>query len=129
MSVSTVDFDADIIGTFAELSGLAQSASEDCLGTYCRFQFAQSPSYSWLYPTAAADLGNSIQPTGVPTDIVHAAWFVQTDEGAPIQMTCAAGGSITLTADTTTIDLSGMSDFVSCPGEATSVTELDITRY
>jgi hypothetical protein len=128
-NVSITGFDADITGTFPELSGPAQSADTDCLNTYCRFQFEQNYVYSWLFPTATSDLGSSLIPTGQMSDVEHAAWFVQPSEGAPIQMTCAGSGSITINEGLTTVELSEMSDYVTCPGEATDVTEFEFTGY
>jgi hypothetical protein len=126
-SATLSNFQAQITSGFTDLAGTNVSVTtNDCHDTYCTFGFAAVPNFSWLELIPKSDVGTYYMPISTPTASTDASWFVQVDDTAPFKMTCAASGTLGYDpAATTTLDLSEMTDFVSCPGQPVDVDTFD----
>lgn len=105
-----------------------QAINFRCEHTSCYFSLMGSTAYEFVYLQNSGDTGDYSTPTHATVPVTEAAWFLQTDRMQPMQMVCAASGTLVYESDsaaTTHFELSNVSNQVSCPGTPIANDQLD----
>ena len=96
-----------------------------CSQDTCRFRFTTGQTSSThLYVTFDAPLTNLTAPTEL--SVLDAQWFTVPDGGLPLSRTCTTSGTVQYDPNgPSTLQLSNLGAFVSCPGEKIANDTLD----